>query len=498
MECREPLFLPGKKSSPVTQTYRSGRYSPASTPQTPVQSLPSNPTPLPIPKNLVLLAMMEAAECQATVQQISSQENKDCDVSESSGEDDQEAFNVDRIIGSISTMSGPCGTYAVVERKGLVALSGDPRRQDSEESSDEKKDDEGSYREPRELKYGQKLQVVDFQDGVAKLARGQGFVPAAGGRRLAKGKLFFFSMSLNDIFLTEFLQVGEPLDEVCRLEGLLKTVASRGKELQRAADENAVVEASLRKKIKECQQEPPTHPIISDAPPFDDILESPTGRNSPPKTPSTPKARDPNDLSQPILYTPEQHITYEKAASDDNILDVDENGIAVFSAPDTPGFPGSPNSIDNADINHPGMPRYRRVDPPPEFDSLGYGCGTALLGESADVLWGSGLAAVEQAALEATIPTGRRRAGSDNSRSFPIEQTLSHHASASFDGAGINFRTGMSGHRALSTKSSKKFMTPSREIRMMSEHRGIAKARGKHPRDSPGSKSPSYLPTLHD
>ena len=192
MECREPLFLPGKKA-PVSNppSYRNGRYSP-STPPTPVQTTPN--IPLPIPKNLVLLAMMEAAEHQAIVdRKAEADEEGSGDVSDDSDEDEPETFNLDKIIGSISTMSGPCGTYAVVERNGLIVLSRDPRKDhhlrsgEQNVSNDEKKDEENSYREPMEIKYGQKVQVVELHDGVATLARGQGFVIASMSGQLAKG-----------------------------------------------------------------------------------------------------------------------------------------------------------------------------------------------------------------------------------------------------------------------------------------------------------------------
>lgn len=113
---------------------------------------------------------MEAAQRQESVQEDHSGQD----------EEDEEEYDLDRIISGMATLSGPCGTYAVKDREGLAVLSMDPRNtQDDEEKKDEQ-------REPFSLEFGQTVQVVDFEDGVAKLARAQGYILATSSQ-LVKG-----------------------------------------------------------------------------------------------------------------------------------------------------------------------------------------------------------------------------------------------------------------------------------------------------------------------
>jgi hypothetical protein len=206
MECREPLFIlsGGRNAPPKQPTYPSanGGYALNAHGTTlPPSTAPPVAIPLPIPKNLVLLAMMEAAERQnATEKKI--QIKHDVDVentksnSSSSSDDeddeaeeeheDEEAFDLNKIIASVSTLTGPCGTYAVRGSQDLSVLSRDPRTTptiNTEENSEEK--DDTIY-----LKEGQKIQIVEFSDGVARLARGKGFIVCTSSQ-LVKGKSIF-------------------------------------------------------------------------------------------------------------------------------------------------------------------------------------------------------------------------------------------------------------------------------------------------------------------
>ena len=168
MECREPLYILSKKAQPRT----NGRYSPVP-PSPPMQ------IPLPIPKNLVLLSMMEAAESQAREDSRSEAMEVDDD------DEEEETFDLDRVISSMSTLTGPCGTYAVRDREGLIVRRNDPRL----DVADEKKEDDDPNVEPIRLRHGQKVQVVDVHDGVAKLAGGEGFIQATSSQ-LVKGMSF--------------------------------------------------------------------------------------------------------------------------------------------------------------------------------------------------------------------------------------------------------------------------------------------------------------------
>lgn len=196
MECREPLFLPrqpqqqqqpqtpnrysstsgstssnsngnNRRYSPV-QHHHHQYYQPPSTPPPPLAPA----APLPIPKNVVLLAMMEAAERQqaAVRREGDDEENQD--------DDDEEQFDLNGIIGGMVTFAGPTGTYIVRESTGnLAVVPTDPRIAEHEEKKQE---------EPIALQEGQRVQVVDFEDGVARLARDEGFI-VANSSQLVKG-----------------------------------------------------------------------------------------------------------------------------------------------------------------------------------------------------------------------------------------------------------------------------------------------------------------------
>ena len=232
MECREPLFIhPHKPSTPTVTAPASytGRYSPQS-PATPTK--PTPPTPLPIPKNVVLIALMEAAERQKRqfsnqTQSIPEENSNAEDASDS--EEEEESFDLDQIIAGMATLTGPCGTYAVKDPEGVPLYDHDPRLppmgppesvllpqipRSNSLLDEEKKQEESTSKdelilevassaeedsqvlsfvlhtdvvEPRQILHrGQKLQVVAFEDGVARLARGSGFVKATSSQ-LVKG-----------------------------------------------------------------------------------------------------------------------------------------------------------------------------------------------------------------------------------------------------------------------------------------------------------------------
>jgi hypothetical protein len=218
MECREPLFLPvqqqtrnpnaaangGWAGTAPPMYNRGGRYSPQQPNQeVPAVSAPAAPIALPIPKNVVLLAMMEAAQRQSQMEEKEFEAS--ADASQASGsssivddDDDEEQFDLNRIISGMATLSGPCGTYAVREKEGLAVMSSDPRRKQHMDEEKKTQDDRElihtsplplpEVKEPFSLEYGQTVQIVDFEDGVAKLARGRGFIVGTSSQ-LVKGTL---------------------------------------------------------------------------------------------------------------------------------------------------------------------------------------------------------------------------------------------------------------------------------------------------------------------
>jgi hypothetical protein len=212
MECREPLFLPKPTTKPNNNNPHrgTGRYSPS--PPAAPQS-PPTPIALPIPKNLVLIALMEAAERQSKVEREAKHRRAD---NSDDDEEEEDEYDLDRIISGMSTLSGPCGTYAVKEEGGLPVVRSNPRRESEDEiekkdsNADEKKESEDDEQEekgePQLLSKGQTVQVVSFYEGVAKLARGHGFV-VANSSQLVKGQYSstFYSMKHRKISKLFFL-----------------------------------------------------------------------------------------------------------------------------------------------------------------------------------------------------------------------------------------------------------------------------------------------------
>jgi hypothetical protein len=261
------------------------------------------------------------------------------------------------------------------------------------------------------------------------------------------------------------------LEKSCRLEGLLETVINRGKDLQKELEENSKIEESIRKEIEADLQVEPNHPVITEAPRMEELLQAGSRDACDPTTPGSGKC----DSSQPCLHTPEVSpdsfiITGQPADLHDY-----ENGA----------FPFSPNSIDNADISGPGLPSYRRRATE-SYDETGYayGCGAAILGNGVH-LFTSGDPPGNALLEGAHGGTGYR--DRSNSSDHPgLGPTLT----SSFDT--IDFRTGMSGHRGLNNAKLNPGHSPTpRGMRlMMSEHRGIGRARGPLQRSS-ASNSPS-------
>ena len=211
MECREPLFINAALKNPHVHApangnarggpplYPQGRYQAPPSPVPPGAAVhQAEPIALPLPKNLVLMSMMEAAESQARIQE----EEEDCisreltpDEAETRSraddeDNDEDEYDSNKIISGMVTFSGPCGTYVVREVNGLAVLPSHPEKgcQALETDREHRLNSEASRLEPFTIFQGQTVQVVNFSDGVAKIARGAGFIVASSSQ-LVKGEL---------------------------------------------------------------------------------------------------------------------------------------------------------------------------------------------------------------------------------------------------------------------------------------------------------------------
>lgn len=215
MECREPLFwtppasqkpAPGinhNNRTPIQRYGARGRYG--NSPQTPTHpamaaQAKEEPVALPLPKNTVLIGMIEAAERQSRLLRLAKAEGgaseggylKNDDDSVEVEADADITTNLDPLLAGMSAFVGTCGTYAVREPLGLAVLPFDPnkRHQDSspdddpDASEEEKKVED--VREPFTIEEGQTVQVVGVDEGVYKLARGGGYIVSS-VNQLAKG-----------------------------------------------------------------------------------------------------------------------------------------------------------------------------------------------------------------------------------------------------------------------------------------------------------------------
>jgi hypothetical protein len=237
MECRTPLYTTtprgpsqgtprGHNSSPGAarsqwSSARSGGNHPRgsagdfSPPQPPIKKR------LPLPKNVVLLSLMEATELATQdVQKKYSGSPSNKDSSDMSQQElqsmgsmvDAEEVEEEKIKAGTSLAMSVAGTYAVAHREGLDIFPSRPTTLVLEESGslndeevdalvrffhlDNKADNESvntkaaspgaDFNDPARLGFGDRVQVVSVEGGWAKLARGYGYV-RADRNQLVKG-----------------------------------------------------------------------------------------------------------------------------------------------------------------------------------------------------------------------------------------------------------------------------------------------------------------------
>ena len=289
------------------------------------------------------------------------------------------------------------------------------------------------------------------------------------------------------------ITVGGPLDRSCQLEGTLDLVEHRKLELQRQLEQVERLSQGLKAGIEEIEGQDPTHPIITLPPPPIDQEQQNKPTSSCPGTPvHTGKFDTPNLYESPTVVTE------------------GDNGVELSHSPVTPGRDassptdiGSPFTIDNADING----RYARLsaaedgllslyqkiedNEPPSIVEVGcssflFGrmCASEddddgmrrLIGLSFDESESSNEIPPPPALPPSIAATPSMVTGSSSSSA---QRPLSSpHRTPSFDT--IDFRTGMSGHRALgSTRAADPRAVPRGRVRMMSEHCGISRIRGR-------------------
>jgi len=223
MECRQSLFAPSdpvelraieadpRNNRRATNSMRSAVRSGRTRPQYSQQNQKVEPKPkkrLPLPKNMVLLSLIEASN-------LAKDANYNYSLSKSLSDDDIEEG---KILMSTDLATSSCGTYAVAKKEGLTivphmndVVSKSTRRLFGEDnligkSVTKKKKIFGFptlSQQPNEmhLSYGDRIQVVTIVDHWAKLARGYGYV--------------YFENS------DDLVKVAGVLDKACNIESML-------------------------------------------------------------------------------------------------------------------------------------------------------------------------------------------------------------------------------------------------------------------------------------
>jgi hypothetical protein len=271
MECRTSLFM----KPPVTNNSNTGNGSstpssasgwPHLSPSTPIsprnrstysthreryhhyQSTPSKKPqpveliPLPIPKNLVMIALMEAAERKrlALMDETYESDAEDCD-------------DTNRVIDGIAALSSNSGTYVVRDNQGLAVFERNPYDSTLQKVP--------SYlKPPPMLRYGQRVQVVGMEnDDVYKLARNEGYIVAQE---------------------TQLVKVGMPQEKACEVEGMITTIQSSKADLLKQMIALEKAEHNLQMELHKALDKPPQHPIIEDIKPLECIDSEPEENNT--------------------------------------------------------------------------------------------------------------------------------------------------------------------------------------------------------------------------
>lgn len=201
-----------------------------------IPPVPVEPISLPIPRNHVMIALMEAADRR---KRALFEKSYSYDTDE---DDDEDTKNV---LNGIEAMHSDCGTYIVRDNQGLAVFPNNPYDTSLKRVP--------SYlKPPLKLRHGQRVQVVyKVESDVYKLARNEGYIVA------------------ND---KQFVKVGMPIEKSCEVEGMINTIQSTQESLIKQLSELRVAESNLKQKLQKIVLEPVEHPIIEEVKPISDFL----------------------------------------------------------------------------------------------------------------------------------------------------------------------------------------------------------------------------------
>lgn len=259
--------------------------------------------------------------------------------------------------------------------------------------------------------------------------------------------------------ISKLATVGTPLDEACRLEGLLKVIQSRSTDLQKGIEENRKMENHLRRQLEAALEAKETHPVVADSPSPEEYLYEPSKSSSFDSISHTHPTSTDQRITEPVLQTPERSSRARHVFEGCGAANRKEGNSASLSSLSI--------SLDNSDAHRP-FPQHRSKG---RDGASVPGCGTTLLVDTGYLFYYSG--SEDDDNIDTNSNT-TRRSGTDIERTPSLLRTPT--PTSSFDG--INFRTGLSGHRALTIAKTGGQYTPPRGMRlMMSQHRGVTNTR---------------------
>lgn len=235
MECRTPLYTiaPATNSviapvSPIIsptdrRSFRRANFDQQQPTQKPPQA---EKIPIHLPKNHVLIALMETSNTQRNSSKSSSAlvDNTDSD-----SDSDNDEFAV---VSSMKALSAECGTYIIKERYGLPVY---PENKDGSINT--------TVKPHTVLLHGQKVQVVGVKDGIYKLARGIGSI--------------FASPS-------QIVKIDLPREKSCELEGMIHSIQHFKANLEKKLNNLSDLERNLQSDLHLSLRQPANYPVIEE------------------------------------------------------------------------------------------------------------------------------------------------------------------------------------------------------------------------------------------
>lgn len=446
------------------------------------------------------------------------------------GADKENEFEVhdnnSNILDGITEVSNSSGTYVVRERNGLLVK---PQRPSDADKTLTHRLDGDAETKAIHIKQGQHIQIAEEQDGAYVLARQQGFIEASN---------------------SQIVKVGPARDLSCQIEGTLCSVQNSRRILLQKAAHLEQVEGRLLEAYRDAISKPVTQAIIQTLK-EDENYSGETCNSSSNLVQEKDKhgvetclTEDSLDCKIGISETASLSI-HHKSSSNEMTLSLTENdylspGQSIEILTPTPasppalnhsftngdnhgddgkilfmedsvvgglqlGIPGLSNAIDEIDLSasvvsaSPGS--YIVDDTQSEV-------GDYIRSTSRSMMCGSSIFPLLRRAwsdedtedqsnrsIDLTYAPNRgvphiRPRTISQSHSSADQYPYDSSSGRSFDG--VDFRTGLSGHNALNRRHTNKSHNPNgmisrREIRMMSEHRGIGSIKKVRQPQSPRS-----------